>query len=201
MKLDPFVLPSKRKREEPDSEETPPFIPTREVMPECSPLIPEHSLHTFPFSAEHLELLANLKNHSSSFSAAQATEVLHSFQNKTPQPFTNVSQFSILFVYTPQDSYPALFNDNSVSKFINSAPNTYVPLQSFSTLQSNTPTLPSMHTNACGHTSQPGTTDEPKYQRPPKRSKLEKDISKIRKDLSRLFEGCCVIFRRSKLFG
>jgi len=85
--------------------------------------------------------------------------------------------------------FQTLFNDNSVSKFFNSAPNTSMPLQSFSTLQSTTPTLPSMPTHTCGNTSQPDTTNDPKDQRRPKRSKLEKDIGKIRKDFPRLFEG------------
>jgi len=189
MKLDPSVPPSKRKRDETDCEEPPLFTPTSKVTPERSPLIPERSPQPSPIADEHLDHLANLKNQSSSFSVAQATEVLHSFQNKTPRPFTNMSQSTHLHVSSPHDSYPALFNDNSASKFFNSAPNTSVPLQSFSTLQSTTPTLLSMPSHPCGNTSQLDTTNDPKDQRRPKRSKLGKDISKIRKDLPRLFEG------------
>ena len=203
MKPDPSVSPSKRKREDTDCEEPPPFTPTREatperspliperspLAPERSPLIPERSRQPSPVADEHLDLLADLRNQSSSFSAAQATEVLHSFQNKTSQPFTHMSQSTYLHVSSPHDSYPALFNDNSTSKFFNFALNTFVPLPSFSTLQSTTPTLPSMPSHPCGNTSQPDTTNDPKDQRRPKRSKLEKDISKIRKDLPRLFEG------------
>ncbi|AES59994.1 hypothetical protein MTR_1g038730 [Medicago truncatula] len=189
MKADPSDFSSMKMNEETVCEETPPFVPTQEATPERSPLIPERSQQASPVANEHLDLLANFKNQSSSFSTAQATEVLHGFQNTASQPFPNVSQSNYLHVSSPHDSYSALFNDSYVSKFFNSAPNTSVPLHSFSTLQSTTPTLPSMPTNACGNTSQPGPTNDPRDQRRPKRSKLEKDVSKLRKDLPRLFEG------------
>lgn len=97
-----------------------------------------------------------------------------------------MSQSNYLHVSSPHENYHTLFNDSYVTKFFNSSPNTSVPLHSFSTLQSTTPIMP---TNACGNTSQPGPTNDPKDQRRPKWSMFEMDISKIRKDLPRLFEG------------
>lgn len=63
MKADPSDFTSMKKNEETVCEETPPFIPTQVATP-------EHSQQASPVANEHLDLLANFKNQSSSFSTA-----------------------------------------------------------------------------------------------------------------------------------
>ena len=62
--------------------------------------------------------------------------------------------------------------------------NSSINLESFTTLQSNCPTLPFMPSKVAPSRSTQKTSTDP---RPPKRSKMEKDISKIRKDIPRIF--------------
>ncbi|AES78647.1 hypothetical protein MTR_7g037600 [Medicago truncatula] len=116
-----------------------------------------------------------------SFSALDATNVLQSFISK-PITATRVSKFSQLFISPPKPDLSALFKPDSVSIFFNQRPfETSVPMSSFRTLQS---TCPPFKTDGFRPT-QSFSTDE----RPPKRSIMEKDASKIRADIRKLFEN------------
>jgi len=99
-----------------------------------------------------------------------------------------VSNTSQLFTSPPQTDFSPLFNSSSISKFFNSLPqfDGSHPLESFTTLQSNCPTFPSNPSKAAPSCStHPAATDE----RPFKRSKIEKDLSKIKKYVRRILEG------------
>ena len=128
---------------------------------------------------EHGVLLSNFQTQAAS--AVDATNFLHSFTSK-PISATRVSKFSQLFISPPKPDLSAIFKPDSVSKFFNQRPfETSVPMNSFRTLQS---TCPSFHYDSFRPT-QSFSTDE----RPPKRSKMEKDASKIRADIPKLFEN------------
>jgi len=110
-----------------------------------------------------------------------ATNVLQSFISP-PATATRVSKFSQLFISPPKTDLSALFKPESVSKFFNQRPfETSVPMSSLRTIQFTCPPFPSANFRS----TQSFSTDE----RPPKRSKIEKDTSKIKGDIRKLFEN------------
>jgi hypothetical protein len=202
------LTPSKRKRDqdedyvsdsESDSPQDPPQDPPQnppQNLPKNPPIPPQNrsaehspnrSQQRSPVLEEHQDLLEDFGNQTAIFNDIQATQILQSFKSNLPPP-TKVSNTSQLFTSPPQADFSPLFNSNSISKFFNSLPqfDGSNPLESFTTLQSNCPTMPSNPSKAAPSTStHAAATDE----RPPKRSRIEKDLSKIKKYLRRLLEG------------
>ncbi|KEH20461.1 hypothetical protein MTR_8g078850 [Medicago truncatula] len=165
----------KRKREESGLEDISQAIRNSAVLsaeqtPDRSPVLEEHGV-----------LLSNFQTQAASFSALDASNVLQSFTAKSITA-TRVSKFSQLFISPPKPDMSALFKPDSVSKFFNQQRfESSVPMSSFRTLQS---TCPPFNTDGFRPT-QTFSTDK----RPPKRSKLEKDASKIRADIRKVFEN------------
>ena len=150
----------------------------KSILKESQPR--DHSQEQTPILEEHGALLSNFQTQASSM--AQATDVLQSFATKSVKA-TKVSKFSHLFVSPPKTDLSALFKPDDISKFFNQAAfETSVPMSSLHTIQS---TCPSNFSNKSKSDPKSVHTDE----RPPKRSKMEKNTSKTRDDIRRLFEN------------
>jgi hypothetical protein len=126
-----------------------------------------------PVSQEHARLLDNFAKH----------PILPKFQNLDAMkslfaeaaPANKVSVAAPIFISPPRHSYSALFRSESIDKFFADPPfyDSSVPMKSAS---------PSF--NVLTGASLPPSINE----RPPKRSKTEKNIRRIRKDILKLFE-------------
>jgi len=133
--------------------------------------LPDHTLDQSPVLEEHGVLLSNFQTQASSM--VKAIDVLQSFASKA----TKVSKFSHLFISPPKTDFSALFKYDDVSKFFNQhAFESSVPMSSLHSVQS---TCPSNFSNKSPTVPASVPTDE----RPPKRSKIEKNTSKTRDDI------------------
>jgi len=133
-----------------------------------------------PVSNDHARLLENLDKNPI-FPRFQNLVEMQSFFGEVA-PANKISVVAPLYVSPPKNNYAALFHPESAGRFFMN-PSFYessVPLKSFHTLQS---TSPSFNVLTCA--SLPPSMDE----RPPKRSKTEKNIRKIRKNILKLFEA------------
>jgi hypothetical protein len=174
------VHPDESKKRKRDETEVAPNTVEKEnsVFKEC---------HTPPDQSqvleEHQRLLEEIGNQSAEFSAIEATNVLKGFTSK-PSTTQRVTKMSHLFISPPKTNYSEIFKPDSVSKFYNQAAfESSVPMTtSFRTIQS---TCPSRFSDDIPPPVQSIPTDE----RPPKRSKIEKIVSKLREDNRRLFEN------------
>jgi len=190
------LTPSKRKRDqdeegnsdtESDPPQDPPQNPPQNTLIPPQERSPDRSQQRSPVLEEHQDLLEDFGNQTAIFNDIHTTQVLQSLKTKSPPP-TKVSKTSQLFTSPPQTEFSPLFNSTSFSKFFDSMPqfDCSIPLDSFTTLQSNCPTLPYNPSKAApSDSTHHATTDE----RRPKRSKIEKDLRKIKKYLRRLLEG------------
>lgn len=133
-----------------------------------------------PVLEEHGVLLSNFQTQASSM--AQATDVLQGFASKSVKT-SKVTKFSHLFISPPKTDLSTLFKPNDVSKFFNQAAfKSSVPMSSQHTIQSK---CPSYFSNNLQFSLKSITTDE----RPPKRSKMEKNTGKTCDDIHKLFEN------------
>jgi hypothetical protein len=178
MKQEPDVEPQtdlKRKREDESALQNP--VPENASDEHCIP--PERSPERSPVMEEDQELLANFGNNAS-FSNVKASEILQSLTEKPP-----VTKSSNLFISPQKHEYSALFQPDSVDKlFAPQGFDTSVQMDSFKSLQTNL-TFPSRFTESPSMAQRIVENNE----RPTKRSKVEKDCSKTRNDLTRVIEG------------
>jgi len=162
---------SKRKRDTPIS---------MEHLLKC--LEPELEIpsESSPVSKEHARLLENFSKNPI-FPKFQNLVEMQSFLGEAA-PANKVSVAAPLYVSPPSHSYSALFRHESADRFFMDPPfhDPFVPMKSFHTLQYTSPSF-----NVLTGASLPPSMDEPL----PKRTKLEKNIRKIRKDILKLFEA------------
>lgn len=113
---------------------------------------------------------------------AQANDVLQGFASKSVKT-TKVTKFSHLFISPPKTDLSTLFKLDDVRKKFNQAAfKSNVPMSSQHTIESNSP---SYFSNNLQFSLKSIPTDE----RPPKRSKMEKNTSKTCGDIRKLFEN------------
>ncbi|AES97742.1 hypothetical protein MTR_5g059190 [Medicago truncatula] len=174
MKQEPVDEPPsdlKRKREDGSDLQNP--VPENASDEHCNP--PERS----PVMEEDQELLENFGNHAS-LSKVKASEILQSFTEKTP-----ITKPSKLFISPQKHDYSALFQSDSVDKFfVPQAFDSSVQMDSLKSLQTNL-SFPSRFNESPSMAQRIFEHNE----RPTKRSKVEKDCSKTRSDLTRVIEG------------
>jgi len=133
-----------------------------------------------PVSKEHARLLANFAQNPI-FPKFQNLVEMQSFFGEAALA-NKVSVAAPLYVSSPKDNYAALFRPESADRFFMDPPfyEYPAPPKSFHTFQSTYPSF-----NVLTGASLPPSLDEPA----PKKTKTEKNIRKIRKDIIKLFEA------------
>jgi len=172
-------------KQEPGTEPPSDLKGKKEVEPALTTPVPENASdencippERSPVMKEDQELLANFGN--ASLSYVKASEILQSFAEIPP-----ITKPSNLFVSPQKHDYSALFRSDSVDKFF--VPQNFdssVQMDSFKSLQTNL-TFPSRFTDPPSMAQRIVESHE----MPTKRSKVEKDCSKTRSDLTRVIEG------------
>ncbi|KEH16152.1 hypothetical protein MTR_0299s0010 [Medicago truncatula] len=163
MKQEPVDEPPsdlKRKREDGSALQNP--VLENASDEHCNP--PECSPERSPVMEEDQELLENFGNNAS-LKNVKALEILQSFTEKPP-----ITKPSKLFISPQKHDYSALFQSDSMDSFKS--------LQTNLSFPSRFNESPSMAQRIFEHN-----------ERPTKRSKVEKDCSKTRSDLTRVIEG------------
>ncbi|AES63476.1 hypothetical protein MTR_2g009130 [Medicago truncatula] len=127
-----------------------------------------------PVSQEHAKLLDNFAKNPILPKFQNMNEMKSFFEEAAPA--NKLSVAAPIFVSPPRQNYSALFRSESIDKFFADPPfyDSSVPLQSAS---------PSF--NVLTGASLPPSMNE----HPPKRSKTEKNIRRIRKDILKMFES------------
>ena len=162
---------TKRKRENPISKEH----LLQCLQPELEPL-----RESSPVSKDHARLLENFAKNPLFPKFQNLVEMQSFFENTTPT--NKVSVAAPLYVSPPKHNYSALFRSESIDNFFMDQPfyESFVPLKSYHHVQSTSPSF-----NVLTGASLPPSMDEP----PPKKTKIEREIKKIRKDVLKLFEA------------
>jgi len=127
-----------------------------------------------PVSKEHARLLENFAKNPIFLKFQNLTEMKSFFEEAAPA--NKVSVAAPIYASPPKHNYSALFRSESIDKFFLDSP----LFDSFVPLKSNSPSF-----NVLTGASLP----PPKDERPPKRSKTEKNIRRIRKDILKLFHA------------
>jgi len=161
----------KRKRENPIS---------MEHLFQCLQPELEPPRESFPVSKEHARLLDNFAKNPI-FPKFQNMVEMQSFFGEAA-PANKVSDAAPLYVSPPKHNYSALYQSESIDKFFMD-PSFYessIPLKSYHNMQSTSPSF-----NVLTGASPPLSMDGP----PPKKTKTERKVRKIRKDVLKLFEA------------
>ena len=169
---------TKRKRENPISMEH----LLKCLQPEFQSLQPELEppRESSPVSKDHARLLENFAKNPLFPKFQNLVDMQSFFENTAPT--NKASAAAPLYVSPPKTNYSALFRSESIDKFFMDPPfyESSVPPKSYHNVQFTSPSF-----NVLTGAPLPPCMDEP----PPKKTKIEREIKKIRKDVLKLFEA------------